>query len=79
VNKIKTHTKIDRDIYACGQGLLKSVGLFEELEYCAYLTCCFIMFLHGTGVIYIYLVHVMELCVDFLVDEMKGVELYLYG
>jgi hypothetical protein len=53
---------------------LRSADSFKEFEYCAYLACCFALFLHVTKVISVHLVYVMELYVDFLVDEMEECE-----
>jgi hypothetical protein len=44
---------------------------FEELEYRVYFVCCFVMFffyIYRTKVIYVYVVHVMELYIIFLID-----------
>jgi hypothetical protein len=44
---------------------------FKEWEYRAYFAYYFVLFLHETKVIFVHLAHVMELCVEFLIDGMK--------
>lgn len=71
----ETHKKIDRDKHASGQGLLRSVDSFRGFEYCAYLACCFVQIFHGIEVVSVYMVHVMELHVDSLIDGMEKCEI----
>lgn len=42
--KIKTHKNIDGDIYVYDLDLLGNTDSFGELEYDAYLACCFVMY-----------------------------------
>jgi len=68
--KTEIQKKIDRDSHVCGLDLLGSGGLFQELEYGTYLTCCFIQFFSKIIVIFVHLV----LWVDFFIDCTKKSE-----
>jgi hypothetical protein len=51
-----------------------SWGVQTHLEYCAYLICRFILFFYGPEVVFMHLVYVMELYVNFFVDKIKEYE-----
>ena len=68
--------------HICSKNLQRCViynksGFFIKLEYYAYFTCHFILFLHENGVVFVPLVHIVVLHVIFLVDGIKECEAIL--
>jgi hypothetical protein len=50
---------------------------FVKYEYHAYFDCCFVKFIYEIEVVFMHLVHVMELGNVFPVEEMKECEIVL--
>lgn len=74
--KIETHKNIDGDIYVQDLDLLGNTDSFRELEYDAYLTCCFVQFFFTTRVIFVHLVLWVDLVVG-CTEESRDVLVWL--